>query len=258
MSINPETANTEKKRPKLWFVAGAVLWLLVGAAVIFVVQSRRDPAGPVNPSASVPVVDPRTTEDDVATPASPEIPADQLWDPQGIEDFALTDSRGETVTKEDLLGQPWAICFVFTRCAGPCPKVSGQMKQLRRALQDKPIRFVTLTVDPKNDTPEVMARYADALGADPENWLFLTGDQDEIYHLIQHSFRMPVKEMLGEDRMPGYEIMHTTNVLHVDAQGRVVGKYNALKDTDIVKLRRALLSEIKDLPAATPESKEEA
>ena len=96
----------------------------------------------------------------------------------GIDDFSLTERSGKTVIKEDLLGKPWVACFVFTRCAGPCPRVSGQFYQLQKDLKDLDFRLVTFTVDPKNDTPEVLARYAESVGADPEKWLFLTGDQN--------------------------------------------------------------------------------
>ncbi|MEQ9066095.1 MAG: SCO family protein, partial [Gimesia chilikensis] len=45
-----------------------------------------------------------------------------IWPKEGIEDFTLTERSGKTITKKDLLGKPWVACFVFTRCAGPCPR----------------------------------------------------------------------------------------------------------------------------------------
>lgn len=163
------------------------------------------------------------------------------WDDAGIEDFSLTERSGRTVTKGDLLGKPWLACFVFTRCAGPCPRVSGQMKLLQEKLAGTDVRLVTFTVDPKYDTTEVLQEYAKHFDADPERWLYLTGDQYVIYHLIEHSFKVPVVEMVGEDRKPGFEVLHSTNIMRVDARGRVVGKYNAADDVDMAKLRRVLL-----------------
>jgi len=52
-----------------------------------------------------------------------------VWPAEGIEDFSLTERSGKTITKKDLEGKPWVACFVFTRCAGPCPRVSGQFYQ---------------------------------------------------------------------------------------------------------------------------------
>ncbi|MCA9014891.1 MAG: DUF420 domain-containing protein [Planctomycetaceae bacterium] len=163
-----------------------------------------------------------------------------IWPEEGIEDFSLTERSGKTVTKKDLLGKPWVACFVFTRCAGPCPRVSGQFYQLQKDLKDLDFKLVTITVDPKNDTPEVLTQYAESVGADPEKWLFLTGDQKDIFHLIEKSFLMPVQENTGPARKPGFEVIHTTNVMLVDKNGRVLGKYNAVNDEELAALRKAV------------------
>lgn len=181
-----------------------------------------------------------------------------IWPETGIDDFSLTERSGETVTKEDLLGKPWVACFVFTRCAGPCPRVSGQFYQLQKDLRDLDFRLVTFTVDPKNDTPEVLSRYAESVGADPEKWLFLTGDQSEIFHLIEKSFLMPVEENKGPARKPGFEVIHTTNVMLVDQEGRVLGKYNAVDDVQMAELRREVRKLVKQDAEKTEEKKEES
>ncbi len=177
------------------------------------------------------------------------------WDPAGIEDFAFTNFDGRTITKADPLGRPWAICFVFTKCLGPCPTVTKQFRDLQSRLREEDIRLVTLTVDPVRDTPEVLASYAKLNGADPEKWHFLTGDQAEIYGLIHRSFRMPVQEIVGPDRQEGFEVIHSTNVMLVDAEGVVRGKFNAAKDAEMAQLRRELaslaVSNVAETPAVT-------
>lgn len=184
-----------------------------------------------------------------------EVKADgPIWPEEGIEDFSLTERSGRTVTKKDLLGKPWVACFVFTRCAGPCPRVSGQFYQLQKDLKDLDFKLVTITVDPENDTPAVLSRYAESVGADPEKWLFLTGDQKDIFRLIQDSFLMPVQENTGPARKPGFEVIHTTNVMLVDKDGRVLGKYNAVNDEELAALRKAVRKEV---AKEKKESKEE-
>lgn len=168
-----------------------------------------------------------------------------VWPEKGIEDFSLTERSGKTVTKKDLLGKPWVACFVFTRCAGPCPRVSGQFYQLQKDLKDLDFRLVTITVDPKHDTPEVLSQYAELMGADPQKWLFLTGDQKDIFHLIEKSFLMPVQENVGPARKPGFEVIHTTNVMLVDPKGRVLGKFNAVDDAQMAELRREVRQLVK-------------
>jgi protein SCO1/2/putative membrane protein len=178
-------------------------------------------------------------------------PAD-AWDPTGIEDFSFTSSDGRTVTKADLLGRPWAICFVFTKCLGPCPTVTRQLRNLQDRLRDYDIRLVTLTVDPARDTPEVLADYARLNGADLSRWHFLTGDQAEIYGLIHRSFKMPVQEVPpGPDRKEGFEVIHSTNVMLVDRDGVVRGKFNAAKDEEMATLRRELQRLAERLPSTS-------
>jgi len=180
------------------------------------------------------------TEPIVLTPHPPEQTPEQGWDPEGIEDFEFTERSGRKIAKSDLLGRPWAVSFIFTTCAGPCLGISAQMKALADQLEEEDVRFVTITVNPDYDTPEVLSNYADAFGADAEKWLFLTGDKRDIYGMIHGSFKMPVKEMQGADRKPGWEVLHTMNILLVDAQGRVVDKFNGTSETDMVELRRSL------------------
>ena len=90
------------------------------------------------------------------------------------------------------------------------------------------------------DTPELLTKYAKGFQADPDKWLFLTGDKAKIYHLIWGSFLMPVQEETGERRQPGFEFIHTTNILLVDEKGVVQGKWSSTDEAEFGKLRRDL------------------
>jgi len=240
----PTGAATSRRG--LFLGLGLVLWILVAGA-LFQMYRARPKQKEASPEAIV--IKPEPQADSAAPADAEDAPQEQaeapaspapLWDPAGIEDFSLIERSGKTVTKADLLGRDWIVGFIFTRCAGPCPRVSTQMHHLQKDLKDVDVRLVTITVDPVYDTPERLTDYATVFSADPEKWLFLTGDQVAIYHLIGSSFKMPVKELQGEDRKPGFEVLHTTNILHVDAQGVVRGKYNALNDVEMAKLRDVL------------------
>lgn len=229
-----------------FFVIGLVLWLAVGVA-LFAMWNRDADSPDSDSAASGPVFgvgDPivikpgSDPDDDGDEPIVKPVELGPTWSDEGVDDFAFTDSNGEAVSKNDLLGSPWIASFIFTRCAGPCPKVAEAMKILQRRYDGKDVRFVTFTVDPKNDTPEVLAQFASFWEADPERWYFLTGDRDELYRLINTSFLMPVMEDPNPE--PGFEIIHTTNVCLVDPTGRVVGKYNSTSDEEVSVLRRDL------------------
>ena len=160
------------------------------------------------------------------------------WDPAGIADFELQECRGRQVTKSDLLGQPWLAAFIFTKCAGPCPLVSSEMKKLQDATRDIPLRLVSFTVDPDRDTPEVLQFYADKLGADPDRWWFLTGDKPTIFGLVRNSFKMIVDE--AENPQPGFEVIHSIEIMHVNAEGVVVGRYNARNELHMARLKKVV------------------
>ncbi len=163
------------------------------------------------------------------------------WTPEGIADFEFTERSGRKIGKKDLLGHPWVAAFIFSNCAGPCFKVSAAMRQLQdEFLNDTDLRLVSFTVDSERDTPEVLAKYAKGFQADPDKWLFLTGDREKIYHLIWGSFLMPVQEETGERRKPGFEFIHTTNVLLVDENGVVQGKWSSTDEAEFAKMRREL------------------
>jgi cytochrome oxidase Cu insertion factor (SCO1/SenC/PrrC family) len=177
------------------------------------------------------------------------------WGPKGLPDFELVDTRGKAVSKKDLLGKPWVVCFIFTRCAGPCSNVSLKMHQLAESMEDdKDVRFVTITVDPTFDTQDVLAGYAQVYRDDPDRWLFLTGDVDKIYQLIHYGFEQTVYEARGAERKPGFEVAHSLNIMHVDATGRVQGKY-APNDTEMAKLRRVLRAEIRGEKSSSSKKK---
>lgn len=243
-------------------VLGLVLWAIALAMGYFVwqasrqlretMQARAQQASTQTPPGFdiIPAI-PESAAKTAETKSSPNPP---LWDQAGIQDFAFTERSGKKVTKADLLGHPWLISFIFTRCAGPCPKVSGRMVELQKLLVGTDVKLVTLTVDPDFDKPDVLTRYAQAFGADPNRWLYLTGDKQKTYRLINESFKMPVQETTGANREPGYEVLHSVNILRVNEKGVVVAKYNALNDVDVARLEHDLAPDIAKAKAHRAES----
>src|SRR2546421_6458378 len=101
-----------------------------------------------------------------------------------ISDFTLTNQLGQAVTLADLRGHVWVADIIFTRCAGPCLKMSRQMKELEEALPAaSQARLVTLTTDPDYDTPAILRTYAARFTPDTNRWIFLTGTKKELANL---------------------------------------------------------------------------
>ena len=164
-----------------------------------------------------------------------------------VPDFTLTERSGKSVSRADLQGKVWVAACVFTRCTGSCPVISGVMASLHHELKDqKNLVFVSVSVDPEHDTPEVLAAYAKSFAADPERWLYLTGPKDDVYHLIRQGFLLGVEPTQGTARQPGNEVEHSPRLTLVDRQGRKRGFYDARDGAKIEELKKQIAVLIKE------------
>ena len=98
-------------------------------------------------------------------------------------EFALTSQDGRQVKLADLRGKVVALTFIFTRCTDTCPVLTPMMSFVQDRLGSDfgaKIAFVSITVDPEHDTPEVLKEYGEAFGANFAGWFFLTGSPSVI------------------------------------------------------------------------------
>ena len=150
-----------------------------------------------------------------------------------VPHFSLTERNRDTVSLPDLKGSPWVANFVFTSCVGPCPMLSARMADVQRETEQfESVRLVSFSVDPETDTPEVLAEYAKAFGADRERWLFLTGEKQAIYDLVVKGFKLGLDFGAGSPDQPGPGIItHSTRFALIDAAGQIRGYYHGTEDT---------------------------
>jgi protein SCO1/2 len=142
-----------------------------------------------------------------------------------VPDFGATAETGATVRRADLGGKVFIADFIFTTCAGICPGMTAKMKSLSERLRDEPrIRFVSFTVDPDHDTPEVLRRYALEHGADPARWSFLRIEKAGLRRLAREGFRLGVEDGAAGAAEP---ILHSTRFVLVDTAGVIRGYYDS-------------------------------
>ena len=143
-------------------------------------------------------------------------------------EFELTERSGRTVSSSELQGKVWVADFIFTTCAGPCPLMSTHMAALQRATSELDVQLVSFTVDPETDTPEVLAEYANRYKADPERWVFLTGEKQALYDMIRSGFMLAVDDgSLTEGGKPGPGLItHSVKFVLVDRNGQIRGFYS--------------------------------
>jgi cytochrome oxidase Cu insertion factor (SCO1/SenC/PrrC family) len=158
-------------------------------------------------------------------PPLPEL-APPLPLPRPMVDFQLIDTTGRSVSRADLSNQFAIVNFVFSSCSLRCLAVNDRMAELQRRLTNSTdVTLVSLTLDPRTDTPEVLADFAKRYGADPTRWWFLTGSKTELYPLIENSFIAKSPDLDGI--IPG-GFMHTDRIMLVDRAGTVCASFDGL------------------------------
>ena len=74
------------------------------------------------------------------------------------------------------------MTFIYTKCPVPtyCPMMDRQFAEAQKLIKEKglgdKVHLLSVSFDPKNDTPPVLKNHARKLGADPKVWTFVTGD----------------------------------------------------------------------------------
>jgi protein SCO1 len=168
-----------------------------------------------------------------------------------IADFTLTNEDGAATTLADLTNHVWLADIIFTRCAGPCPQMTAQMKSIQDSLPAKSnVRLVTLTTDPDYDSPAILKRYGERFGAEFNRWMFLTGTKAQIASLARDSLKLGSTPIAPADQKNSADLfIHETIFVLVDKHARMRGIYQTGGE-DVgwaAKVRPALLRAIRRL-----------
>lgn len=155
-----------------------------------------------------------------------------------VPDFSLTDQTGKAFGTKNLSGEVWVANFIFTTCAGPCPRMSAQFRQIQKETgEPRGLRFVSFTIDPARDTPEVLAEYGKRFGADASRWFFLTGPTAELNRISTGPFHAGAIDG---------SLTHSTRFTLVDRRGRVRGYYDSSDPEKIRELAADIRIVMKD------------
>ena len=149
-----------------------------------------------------------------------------------VPDFDFINQSGEEVTFDDFEGKIVVADFFFTTCPTICPIMTTQMARLQWILDDpafKDVRFLSHTVNPKHDTPEVLMEYAKANQADLSRWTFVTGDQEEIFDQGFNGYMLSTQEDSGA---PG-GFLHSSNFILVDRDRHIRGIYDGTSSKEV-------------------------
>ena len=150
--------------------------------------------------------------------------------------FTLTDHNGADFSVSEYAGKVYVVDFFFTQCAGICPTLQANMKKIQEAFaSNDSVRLLSISVDPKNDTPGVLLAKAKELGSDLDVWAWTVGPTEETGRIAKGL------KLVGTE-VPG-EILHSNRFVLVDGYGKIRGYYNGTDDEDV----EAVIADIRRL-----------
>lgn len=150
-----------------------------------------------------------------------------------IAHFSLINQLGDTITEKTFEGKIYVADFFFTRCATICPKMTKQMDRAAEELAgEKEVMFLSHSVTPVMDSVPILAAYADLYGADPNQWMLVTGEKTHIYDLARKFYFAVTTEGKGDET----DFIHTENFVLIDKEKRIRGFYDGTSSQDVDRM----------------------
>jgi protein SCO1/2 len=150
-----------------------------------------------------------------------------------IQPFSFINQFNDTVTEKTIANKIYVTDFFFATCQSICPKMSSQLVHVQNAFKnDKDVLLLSHTVNPSNDTVEVLNGYAQTYGAIKNKWHLLTGNKKAIYDMARYSYL--VNALQEDGSAEGF--LHSELFILIDKQKRIRGFYDGTDSVAVVKL----------------------
>ena len=155
----------------------------------------------------------------------------QIIDEPQAPPFHLQDADGKTVRLSDFEDRIVVMHFIYANCPNICPLHAEKMAAIQSSINSTPmkdmVQFISITTDPKNDTPDVLRDYADWHGLDPVNWKFLTKraeQDDDATRKLAKDYGLEFTMTKDSDTMVHGAVIHV-----IDRGGRFAGKFHGMR-----------------------------
>ncbi|OUR91521.1 SCO family protein [Flavobacteriales bacterium 34_180_T64] len=136
--------------------------------------------------------------------------------PKKVPEFEFTNQHGELISNTDYEGKVFLVEFFFTTCPTICPRMNANLVEIEKEFKDfENFGVASFTINPENDTQEVLKAYVEKYGITNPNWHMLTGDQEKIYQLANEGFNLYTA--LDIEVEGGFE--HSGNFALIDKNG---------------------------------------
>ena len=135
-----------------------------------------------------------------------------------VPKFELTDQNNAKISDKSYLGKVYVIEFFFSTCPSICPIMNKNMKDIQKEFsKETNFGVASITINPENDTVEVLKEHANQLGITSPNWHFLTGEKEYILSLANKGFNLYAAE--NKKVNGGFE--HSGLFALVDKEGKI-------------------------------------
>ena len=154
-----------------------------------------------------------------------------------LPSFELTNQLSQPMGSAQLSNKVWIAAFFFTRCPTICPRITARMLSLSKtaAEQKLDLQFVMFSVDPENDTPAVLSKYATEKQLASEHFQLLTGDLEVIKKTSVQGFKVAFEGKPDESK-EHLGLLHGTHLILVGQDLSIVGYYRSSDDAEMQKL----------------------
>lgn len=233
MNEAPDSPTPDRTPPALprWLVLAlvATATVVIGSGIMITMRPRsRAPSLPNDRVAPAP-----------ATPLHPDDGLEGL----AIPAFHLVDQNGKPVDESVFDGRVTILDFSFTSCPFVCPGMNAAMLSLQSQLAGTGVRFASISVDPTNDTPEVIKAHADRIGVDHSRWTWMTGDEAEIRRIVSESLRFelqddPSRVITRADGSTMNNIMHPSRLFLIGPDRQLLSLYQFNDNAALESLKK--------------------
>lgn len=214
---------------KLLAVVIALMFVSTSAVLVLLRATAAQPA-----ATSTETTRPDQNHSD---PARPTPAAESLRFPT----FTLTTQEGSAYTHESLRGQITIVDFTFTNCPFICPMLIEQMKKLADQLKGTNVKFLSISVDPTNDTPTALLAHAQKHQIDLSRWTFAVGTPEITHAIVREGLQFELSEdpqvqidLPGGGKMSN--IAHPSWFVLVGADAQVLGVYMSSVPEDMAAI----------------------
>ncbi len=145
----------------------------------------------------------------------------ELFEVMSVPEFEMENQNNRLISNEDMLGKVYVVEFFFTNCPTICPVMNQNLKEVEEEVNHPDFGVISITIDPKRDTPEVLKEHQQKLQIDNPNWHFLTAERDYIYRLSKE-FNI----YMGKDENTTEGLNHSGKIALIDKKGKIRSRYD--------------------------------